>query len=294
MKKFIGLIHSLILIFETPFSSGFLSSSWTPDVATCPPEIKQYVQSQTDTILDIRLNIGLEKDSPVLAIGGFQFQLSNKPILNKENEDEKNFTSELHIPLPGTNGPRPRLSSGAYHLNFLQDGTYVNMNGLQNVEFSEGCWEMIWRDRAAAGLIVCGLKLNQDARRNDMVLEKGNIYITFPVWSKEGLQKRQFCKLESQAKYKEFEMARDEELQKMAKSSNILMKALHYRNAVAATESMDNTGLHNMVDVPSGKDVIEIGAGLQLVQTGTVWCKSGPFRSYHQKLLGSAAVENSK
>mmetsp|Transcript_9558 Transcript_9558/g.17798 ORF Transcript_9558/g.17798 Transcript_9558/m.17798 type:complete len:90 (+) Transcript_9558:2-271(+) len=89
-------------------------------------------------------------------------------------------------------------------------------------------------------------------------------------------------------------MARDEELQKMAKSSNILMKALHYRNAVAATESMDNTGLHNMVDVPSGKDVIEIGAGLQLVQTGTVWCKSGPFRSYHQKLLGSAAVENSK
>ncbi len=294
MNKYIALILSLIL-FEMHISSAFLPSSWVPGVMTCPPEIKQYVQSQTGTILDIRLNIGLQKDSPVLAIGGCQFQLSNTPISKKETDDVDNFKSQLHIPLPGANGPRPRLSSGAYNLNVLRDGSYVTMGGLQKVEFSDGCWEMIWRDGAAAGLVVCGLKLNRNARRNDVVLEKGNIYITFPVWSKEGLQKSQYRKLDVQAKYKEFQVERDEELEKMSKTPNILKKALHYRNAVAAAENMDNTGLHNMVDVPSGNDVVEIGAGMKLVRTGTVWCKNGPFHSHHQNLLGSATVgDNSK
>ena len=76
----------------------------------------------------------------------------------------------------------------------------------------------------------------------------------------------------------------------MANTPNILKKALHFRNAVAATENMDNTGLHRLLDIPSNNDVMEIGEELQLVRIGTVWTKSGPFRSNHQQLLGSATL----
>lgn len=97
-------------------------------------------------------------------------------------------------------------------------------------------------------------------------------------------------------KYKEFESQRDVELEKMSNTPNILMKALHFRNAAAATEQMDYTGLHAMVDVPSVDDVLEIGEGLQMVKIGTVWSKTGSFsdsfRTNRQQLLGSATLRN--
>ena len=57
---------------------------------------------------------------------------------------------------------------------------------------------------------------------------------------------------------------------------------------------MDFTGLHNLVDVPSADDVFEIGEGLQMVKSGTIWSKtgsfSGSFRANRQQLLGSATL----
>ena len=81
----------------------------------------------------------------------------------------------------------------------------------------------------------------------------------------------------------------------MNDTRNILQKALHFRNAAAATEQMDYTGLHYMVDIPSKDDVVEIGNGLQMVKSGTIWKKAGSVDSFpakHHILLGSCTVGN--
>lgn len=205
------------------------------------------------------------------------------------------FFCVLHPPLHiGAHGPRPRLSSGVHSVEVQKDGSFINMDGLQQVELSNGVWELIWRDESPAGLIICGFSLDKDARRNDLQLEKGQVYVTWPVWSAEGLEKQQARKAEAEVRYKEYETERDTELEKMSNTPNILLKAMHFRAAAHATEKMDFTGLHNLVDVPSASDVVEIGAGLQLVKTGTVWSKTGSFtgsfRANHQQLLGSAIV----
>lgn len=115
---------------------------------------------------------------------------------------------------------------------------------------------------------------------------------TFAV-TRNGRQKR---KAKAEKKYDEFQLERDTELEKMNDTRNILQKALHFRNAAAATEQMDYTGLHYMVDIPSKDDVVEIGNGLQMVKSGTIWSKAGSFDSFraakHHILLGSCTVGN--
>mmetsp|Transcript_24349 Transcript_24349/g.38401 ORF Transcript_24349/g.38401 Transcript_24349/m.38401 type:complete len:287 (-) Transcript_24349:276-1136(-) len=281
---FILLIISLC--YHSKAVLGFLPS-WMPGAdLSSAPELTRYARGQSDIFLDVRLTIGLNADQ-LFVIDGFKFKLCNEP-LEKEDSD---------ISLPGTNGPRPHLSSGARSVHALKDGSFINMKGLQNVEFHDGVWEMIWRDNSPAGLIICGFSLDKDARRNDALLEKGQVYLTWPVWSKDGLEKDQALRAKAEIKYKAFEAERDGELEKMSNTPNILHKALHFRKASAATEKMDFSGLHNYVDVPSIEDVLEIGEGLQVVKTGTVWSKtgsfSGTFRASRQQLLGSATINSS-
>lgn len=279
---------SLSLCCQLKASLGFLPA-WMPGATlSSAPELTRYTGGQTDTILDARLSVGLTADK-LLAIDGFQFQLCNVPMVAKEDD-------ATSIPLPGADGPRPHLSSGIHHMNVIEDGSFINMEGVQNVQFRNGVWEMIWRDGSTAGLIICGFSLDKDARRNDAMLEKGQVYITWPVWSKDGLDKQQARKAEAAIKYEEYETERNNELEKMSSTPNILRKALHFRNAANAAEKMDWTDLHTMSDVPSAEDVLEIGEGLQMVRTGTVWSKTGSFSdsfgANRQQLLGTATLQS--
>lgn len=279
------ILLSFSLCCQIQVSLGFLPA-WMPGVTlSSAPELTRYTGGQIDTQLDVRFSVGLTSDK-MFVIDGFQFQLCNVPTADKKDD--------ATIPLPGAHGPRPHLSSGAHNVNVLEDGSFINMDGLQNVQFSNGAWEIIWRDESPAGLIICGLELDEEARRNDVILEKGQLYVTWPVWSKDGLAKHQARKAEAAVKYGEFERVRDDELEKMNSTPNILRRALHFRNAAAAMEKMDYTGLHTYGNVPSDKDVLEIGEGLQMVKTGTVWSKIGSlpdsFRPTRQQLLGSATL----
>eukprot|EP00579_Thalassiosira_antarctica_P004798 CAMPEP_0201884282 /NCGR_PEP_ID=MMETSP0902-20130614/16864_1 /ASSEMBLY_ACC=CAM_ASM_000551 /TAXON_ID=420261 /ORGANISM="Thalassiosira antarctica, Strain CCMP982" /LENGTH=282 /DNA_ID=CAMNT_0048413217 /DNA_START=1 /DNA_END=849 /DNA_ORIENTATION=+ len=275
----------LILIFlycHLKAALGFLPS-WMPGVLSSAPELTRYTRGQTDTLLDVRLSIGLTAEQ-LFIIDDFQFQLCHDPMEKGDSD----------IPLPGAHGPRPHLSSGAHSIQAVKDGSFINMEGMQSVEFRDGVWEMIWRDDSPAGLVICGFSLDREARRNDALLQKGQIYLTWPVWSKDGLEKEQALRAKAEMKYKEFESERDSELEKMSSAPNILQKALHFRNAAAAMEKMDFTGLHDLVHVPLAEDVLEIGEGLQMVKMGTVWSKTGSFtrnfRANHQQLLGSATL----
>ena len=266
---------------------GFLPS-WNPGaVVGSDPKLTRYTLGQTDTLLDVRLCIGLTTDQQFV-IDGFQFQLhSDEPAMAKEDSA---------IQLPGAHGPRPHLSGGIRRVDAVKDGSFINMDGVQRVELRDGVWEMIWRHDSPAGLVICGFSLDRDARRNEALLGKGHLYLTWPVWLKDGLEVQRARKADAHMKYKEFESQRDVELEKMSNTPNILMKALHFRNAAAATEKMDYTGLHNLVDVPSADDVLEIGEGLQMVKIGTAWSKTGSFsdsfRANRQQLLGSATLRN--
>lgn len=277
------VLITLALCLHSRAVLGFLPS-WMPGVVlSSAPELTRYTQGQVNTILDGRLSIGLTADNQFM-IDGFQFELCNEPIAKEDS----------FVPLPGAHGPRPHLSSGAHRMIAKKDGSFINMEGIQTVECRNGVWEMIWRDESPAGLIICGFTIDKDARRNDLSLEKGILYLTFPVWSKDGLKERQVRKADAEKRYKEYETERDAELEKMSNTPNILRKALHFRAAAAATERMDFTGLHTMMDIPSDEDVIQIGEGLQVVKAGTLWAKNGSFsdtfRANRQQLLGSATL----
>ena len=122
---------------------------------------------------------------------------------------------------------------------------------------------------------------------------KGNIYVTFPVWTNNGLEDEQKIKKNVEAKYKQCENEVEDQLKKYNEESNLLKKAMHFRNAVQADVDKDNLSAHLREDVPNNDDVMEIGPCLQLVKTGTIWAKMGSFQSNTHTLLGSAVVRSS-
>ena len=253
---------------------------------TAPPELNQFT-SQIDKVVNARLNIGLISDQ-LFVIDNFQFHLCNDPLDN----------DATRIPLPGVDGPRPILSSGPHRIDVTNHGSFINMDGLQSVQLKNGVWELVWRDDGLAGLIICGLKLDEDARRNDAILSKGNLYLTFPIWSTTRLKEKQAEKEEAELKYKQFETERNLQLEKLKETPNLLKKAMYFRSAAKAVESMDNTGFHLLINVPSADEVLDIGGTasdegvLKMVKTGTLWSKTGSFRSNDgkQKLIGTASL----
>ena len=236
--------------------SSFLPS-WIPGAVTsaAPPELNQFT-SQIDTVVNARLNIGLISDK-LFVIDNFQFQLCNDPLLR--TTDDSNNNDAVRIPLPGVDGPRPNLSSGPHRIDVINNGSFINMDGLQNVQLKHGVWELVWNDGGLAGLIICGFQLDQDAHRNDAILEKGNLYLTFPIWSTKALQEKQVEKQQAELKYKEYETERNLQLEKLKETPNLLKKAMYFRQAFKAVEDMDNTGFHLMVNLPSEEEVLDIG-----------------------------------
>ena len=284
MPTIIGLL--LCCIFTSV--AAFLPS-WIPGVvrSAAVPELNHFT-SQMDTVVNARLNVGLVSNQ-LFVIDNFQFQLSNDPLLLSDDADGK------RIPLPGIDGPRPNLSSGPHRIEVTSNGSFVNMDGLQTVNLTNGVWELVWRENGHAGLVICGFQLHQDARRNDHILERGNLYITFPIWSSKGLNDKQAEKKLAEMKYREYELERNLQLEKFKEAPNLLQKAMHFRQAAKAVENMDDTGLHRMMNVPSEEEVFEAGGNdglLKIVRTGTLWSKTGSFRNNNgrQKLIGTATL----
>ena len=247
---------------------------------------------QFGKVLDIRLTVGGRDSDQLFVVDGFRFELGDSSDVEREGRLLES------VPLPGTNGPNPHLSCGANAIETTKDGTFISLEGLQTVELRDGAWEMVWRQGSVAGILVCGFNLGEDARRNACVLEKGAIYLTFPVYTKEGLASVQATKSMKQAAYDMHKKERDEQLELVRSVPNPLMKALHYRNACQSLESMHGTGLSGLAEVPSTEEeVIEIGEGLRAVKTGTLWTtstgrafSSSAMAKNDHKLLGTATI----
>mmetsp|Transcript_4795 Transcript_4795/g.7252 ORF Transcript_4795/g.7252 Transcript_4795/m.7252 type:complete len:288 (+) Transcript_4795:97-960(+) len=269
-----------LLLLSCQLTQAFLPS-WLPGVVTTSPDLNRYTAEVTSSTFDCRFNIGLPGHGAVFPINDLQFRLCKGA-----------GTDEERVALPGTDGPRPHLSSGPHRISTVTEGSYISMDGVQSVPLIRGAWELIWRADSHCGFLICGFNLEKDVRRNEngAVLPKGNIYVTFPVWSKNGLKDEQTIKKNMEEKYKQYENEVEDQLKKYNEENNLLKKAMHFRNAVQADVDKDNAFAYLRDDVPSVEDVMEIGPFLQLVKTGTIWAKMGSFNSNTHTLLGSAVI----
>lgn len=145
----------------------------------------------------------------------------------------------------------------------------------------------VWREGAPAGVIVCGFHLAEDVQRGDASLPKGRIYLSLPVWTRDGLTDKQVYKAEKIAEAEQHKIDQDGDIAKMQATTNPLMKALHYRNALAASEKIMMSGVKGLVQsVPDNEDVMPIGGDLVMCTKGTVWTKNGNFLGEEHVLLG--------
>lgn len=142
------------------------------------------------------------------------------------------------------------------------------------------------------GSIICGFRLPAGANRNGAKIPAGRLYLSFPVWTRDGLDLKQSDKAEAEEMRKLHMEEKDEELRKMQETANLFKKALHYRNAAAAYEKHDMIGGSWMKHIPSDDEVISIGDGLLMNKKGYVWTKEEGFFGAHHTPLGQAMVEN--
>ncbi len=276
---------------------GFLASTCsaflfpTSSIAQ-KPELVHFTAAQTGTLLNIHFEVGKEGESR-LSVNGLLVELHNDSVGKNNGHSKLPGVHGPSLQMPGASGPQPQYSSGVRKLNLLQPGHYTDMNGVNYLDPINGCWEIVWRDGAAAGVLVCGLDLPKDYRRNDAVLSKGRLFLSFPIWTRGGLDQKQEYKREYETIAKKLKDEHNHELEKMDATDNIFMKAWHFRHAVAAEEKHSLIPHRELSHIPLDNEIISLDDGLFLSHKGLVWSKYG---SYHfggdGAVLGSAVVSS--
>ena len=124
----------------------------------------------------------------------------------------------------------------------VNQGKYVDLTGSKQVKLENPAWEMIWRNNANAGALICAFNLAEEVKRNDAALPKGRFYLTFPIWTTASLQDLRERKAIAEEKAVEAMARHENEVRMMQETNNPLMKALHFRNACKAHEDLDYSG----------------------------------------------------
>lgn len=286
----ITLLFSVsVALVSSPLCNGFLS---LPFASQGNPAVTHYfldADAQESALLKIHLDIGQEvtrnrRGAPTvsgdrLGVDGLIVELGN---------GEANYE---HPNLPGADGPQHsrRLSSGAKTLSVVRPGQFVDLTGTRLVGLEHGAWEMIWRKNAKAGALVCGFDVPEEVTRNAASIPAGRLYLTFPIWTQESLQHLRERAAKAGERAVEAMDRLEEEKRMMEDTPNLLLKALHFRNACKAAEDLDYTGHRQYQAMPLDRDMIALEDDLHLCSLGTVWTKGteGFFGADHV-LLGSA------
>lgn len=201
-----------------------------------------------------------------MAVNGMVFDLTNQT---------PSFKNDF-VKMPGLHGPTPSLSGGLNALTTVQDGSFISMAGSEAVKTSNGCWEIVWRDGAPSGSLICGFEVDQDYMRNDATLPMGTVYISFNMWTSEGLKQAREHKDRTSKKANNALQKRREEIEKFRETTNFLEKARHYYNAMHAAEAYSNQPTKKMNLVPSPDEVLHFEGDLQVSTKGTVWTQNLP------------------
>lgn len=224
------------------------------------PDLLQITDKQKDQLLKIQLNIG-EEDGPQMAVSDIIVELHHEPA------------DYEHTSLPGANGQHHKLSSGHRRLDLISDGSFVNMLGVQYVQMQKGCWEMCWRKDKPAGTLICGFEIPHEYRRNEAILPQGEIFVSFPLWTRAGLKIGQEEKRKVEVQLEKFLEERDDALQKFEETDNPIMKAIFIQQAFAALEKYNNVDHRTMETIPMDHQVLLIQDDLLLTVKGLIWGK---------------------
>mmetsp|Transcript_29322 Transcript_29322/g.70711 ORF Transcript_29322/g.70711 Transcript_29322/m.70711 type:complete len:285 (-) Transcript_29322:288-1142(-) len=245
---------------------------------TIRPDLNKIVDAQPDTRFTVSLDVGgSDKTASRMAIKGMTLDLVQRP--SSEGQVVK---------MPGRNGPHPELSAGLRQLDFVEDGKFVSMAGVKHVRGTKGAWEVVWKDDAPAGSLLCGFELPESYSRNEATLPEGCIYLSFPVWTKETLDDMQDEKHRILTKASEFQKEKFRELEKINETNNVFEKIWCYRNALAAAEKYGLQPITRANLVPESNGVIPLNDEFLVTTTGTIWTKKP---NGHQVKLGSATLK---
>jgi len=266
------------------------------------PVLAEFLNSQEGMQLQIDLDIGIDEKNqqqPHLFLNELEFLFLKEEEISSSvlQQDDRSNQPKL----PGINGPRPNLSSGTSPLKVLKEPSFVNLQGTQKVMFENGCWEIVWREEAPAGVMVCGFGIPNEAIRNGAKLPAGNLYISFVVWKKKDLFVEQERRYNIEKLAKQYIEEKNEWFEKYKEETNIVKKALLYRKAALAIDKYNRSGIIDVKNIPSVTDVVSLQNGLMLTTKGTIWMKgenesNGKSSNLisQQTLLGAAIIREYK
>lgn len=272
------MIRSFLLVLSVATAVDSLAFS-VFSAFDAHPGLQQLTQSQEGAKFSVRMDIGQSENEAHLNLDGLGLELLQTGVPKSER-----------VGLPGCDGPHPKTSTGGLAVNVFSTPCFIDMFGTQKVRFEKGAWEVIWKKDQRCGALICGFQLPVGAQRNANTagLTAGRVYLSFPIWTEDGLAGRQSEKREAELKCKEYNEEKMDEIKKFEETSNLFMKAVHYRNAVAAVEKIDFSGIRTMDHVPGETDVLPIGNGLLMNTQGTMWNKATDFFGEKHKMLGDA------
>ncbi|KAL7450560.1 hypothetical protein ACHAWC_002459 [Mediolabrus comicus] len=169
------------------------SSAFLQLINKVNPALTKYTEAQEEVDIKIRLNIVGSNGN--VEMSNCKVQMSDNRLgvgvdgLHLQLMGNKDATgTNKHVNLPGASGSNSHLSSGPKAMNIIQQGQYVDLTGTKHVNLQKGVWEIVWRNHAKAGTLTCGFNLDEEVKRNDVVVPKGRVYLMFPVWTTESLQ----------------------------------------------------------------------------------------------------------
>lgn len=266
------------------------------------PVLTEFLNAQEGMLLHVDLDIGTDEKNqqrPHLFLTELEFLLLKEEDSSSSalQQDDRSNQPKL----PGINGPCRNLSSGTRHLKVLKEPSFVNLQGTQKVMFENGCWEIIWSEKAPAGAIVCGFDIPNEAIRNGAKLPAGNLYITFVVWKRKDLFIEQERRYNIEKIAKQYMKEKNELFEKYREEKNIVKKALLYRKVALAVEKYNRSGITKLKNIPSIADGISLQNDIILITKGTVWTKgeneiNGKSSNLisQQQILGAAIIREYK
>jgi len=230
------------------------------------PGLADLVQLKSENVkLECRLEIGKGREGDV---GLPRFVMFGMTVELSSDTPTKDYPG-----LPGVNGPRPSTSGGAFAVKVTEEPYFVNLNGMQRVPFKDGCWEVVWRNDAPFGTLICGFNLPKSVSHNGAHLPDGRLYMSFPVWTEKGLAAFQSKKHELGKRVEGFQQKKLDAVVKMHESNNLFTKMKHYRDAAYAMEQMDFSGIHCYNNVPRSDEVVPLANGMLVHKKGSLSSK---------------------
>jgi hypothetical protein len=254
--------YALFLLFIFVLSSyAFVHQ---PSKNGIRPELLDIVDQQDNTQLKIELHVG-DESSGYLTVKDMIVQFGGR---YDENEDE-------HMKLPGKSDRNAKYTSGGRRLNIVSKGNYINMKGLQHIDCNMGCWEMCWAKGSPAGMIIVAFNLPQTYSRNNAILPGGDMWLSFPVWTREGLKIGQIAKREVLDEIEMYDQKWNEELDKYEMTSNPIMRAIHERNAHIYATKCDDLYDYSLDTIPEDDQCSKLQEDLFISKRGLIWKKDG-------------------